>query len=81
MIRKLVREATCPVIALLTWKIRLRSHEAAKRGVFAYISNGDVGDDQLESAISIVLHRFAEYHDLQGAFGRARYTRSAPRAS
>jgi len=38
--------------------------------VFAYVASGAIGDAQLESAISVVLHRLAEYHDLQGAFGR-----------
>ena len=42
--------------------------EASKRGVFAHISDDDVDDWQ--SSIDIVLRRFAEFHDLQGAFGR-----------
>ena len=42
--------------------------EASKRGVFAHISDDDVEDWQ--SSIDIVLRRFAEYHDLRGAFGR-----------
>jgi response regulator NasT len=36
--------------------------------VFAHINDEDVEDWQ--SAIDIVLRRFAEYHALQGAFGR-----------
>jgi hypothetical protein len=36
--------------------------------VIAHNSDADVDDWQ--SAIDIVLRRFAEYHDLQGAFGR-----------
>ena len=43
-------------------------HEAAKRGVFAYIVDGDA--EELQSAIDITLQRFAEYQSLQGAFGR-----------
>ena len=42
--------------------------EASKRGVFAHISDAEVEDWQ--SSIDIVLRRFAEYHDLEGAFGR-----------
>ena len=42
--------------------------EAAKRGVFAYIVDGD--SQELQSAIEITLQRFAEYQTLQGAFGR-----------
>jgi AmiR/NasT family two-component response regulator len=44
------------------------AHEAAKRGVFAYIV--DASADELQSAIDITLQRFTEYHSLQGAFGR-----------
>jgi AmiR/NasT family two-component response regulator len=69
-IRRIVREATCPVIVLLSVEDAAFIEQAAKCGVFAYITNGEIADEQLESAISIVLHRFAEYHDLQGAFGR-----------
>jgi AmiR/NasT family two-component response regulator len=36
--------------------------------VFAHISDDDIEDWQ--SSIDIVLRRFAEYHDLQEAFGR-----------
>ena len=43
-------------------------HEAAKRGVFAYIV--DTNPEELQSAIDITLQRFTEYHSLQGAFGR-----------
>jgi response regulator NasT len=42
--------------------------EASKRGVFAHISDDDVEDWQ--SSIDIVLRRFAEFRDLEGAFGR-----------
>jgi response regulator NasT len=36
--------------------------------VFAYITDGEPAD--LQNNIDIVLRRFAEYHDLEGAFGR-----------
>ena len=49
--------------------------EASKRGIFAYITDADVDDWQ--SAIDIVLRRFAEYHDLEGAFGRRAVTERA----
>jgi AmiR/NasT family two-component response regulator len=68
MIGKIVREAACPVIALLHAPDPDFVKEASKRGVFAHISDADVEDWQ--SSIDIVLRRFAEYHDLQGAFGR-----------
>jgi len=49
--------------------------EASKRGVFAYITDADVDDWQ--SSIDIVLRRFAEYDDLEGAFGRRALTERA----
>src|SRR5215216_5144553 len=68
LISEIVREASCPVIALLSAKDPAYVHEAAKRGVFAYIVDGS--PEELQSAIDITLQRFAEYHSLQGAFGR-----------
>ena len=68
LITEIVREASCPVIALLSAKDPAYVHEAAKRGVFAYIVDGS--PEELQSAIDITLQRFAEYHSLQGAFGR-----------
>jgi AmiR/NasT family two-component response regulator len=68
LIAEIVRESACPVIALLTAKDPVYVREAAKRGVFAYIVDGDA--DELQSAIDITLQRFAEYQSLQGAFGR-----------
>ena len=77
LIGRIVREATCPVIALLDLEDPPFIREAAKRGVFAYIANGDARNDQFEGAIEVVLHRFAEYHDLEGAFGRRALTERA----
>lgn len=68
LIEKIVREAACPVIVLLHAPDPEFVKEASKRGVFAHISDDDVEDWQ--SSIDIVLRRFAEYHDLRGAFGR-----------
>ncbi len=68
LIDKIVREAACPVIVLLHAPAPAFVKEASKRGVFAHISDDDVEDWQ--SSIDIVLRRFAEYHDLEGAFGR-----------
>ena len=68
LITEIVRESSCPVIALLTAKDPAYVHEAAKRGVFAYIVDGN--PEELQSAIDITLQRFREYQSLQGAFGR-----------
>lgn len=68
LIAEIVHEAACPVIALLSAENPAYVREAAKRGVFAYIV--DSTPEELQSAIDITLQRFAEYHNLQGAFGR-----------
>ena len=68
LISEIVREAFCPVIALLSARDPSYAHEAAKRGIFAYVVDGT--PEELESAIGITLQRFTEYHSLQGAFGR-----------
>ncbi len=68
LIEQIVRESSCPVIALLSAEEPAYVREAAKRGVFAYIV--DTNPDELQSAIDITLQRFTEYHNLQGAFGR-----------
>ena len=68
LISEIVREASCPVIALLSAKDPAYVREAAKRGVFAYIV--DTTPEELQSAIDITLQRFAEYQNLKGAFGR-----------
>jgi len=69
LIDKIVREAACPVIALLHAPDPAFVKEASKRGVFAH--------DDWQSSIDIVLRRFAEYHDLEGAFGRRALTERA----
>jgi len=68
LISRIVHEAACPVVTLLEARDSAFVHEAAKRGVFAYIT--DTSPEDLEGAIDIVLRRFAEYHNLEGAFGR-----------
>jgi AmiR/NasT family two-component response regulator len=75
LIDKIVREAACPVIVLLHSPDPEFLKEASKRGVFAHIS--DAGVEEWQSSIDIVLRRFAEYHDLQGAFGRRALTERA----
>jgi two-component system, response regulator PdtaR len=72
----LVKQAACPVIALLDVQDPAFIREAAKRGIFAYIADGD-DPQELQSSIDIVLRRFAEYHDLEGAFGRRAVTERA----
>ena len=68
LIERIVQEAACPVIALIHARDPDFVREASKRGVFAHIS--DAGVEEWQSSIDIVLRRFAEYHDLEGAFRR-----------
>jgi AmiR/NasT family two-component response regulator len=75
LISRIVQEAACPVIAILETSDPDFVNEAAKRGVFAYLTDGD--SEELQSAIDIVLRRFAEYHNLEGAFGRRALTERA----
>lgn len=68
MISEIVREASCPVIALLESDDPVWVNEAAKRGIFAYIVDGRA--DEMQSTIDITLRRYAEYSNLEGAFAR-----------
>jgi response regulator NasT len=76
LIDRIVHEAACPVIAVLDVQDRTFINEAAKRGIFAYIADGE-DPQEMQSAIDIVLRRFAEYHELEGAFARRAITERA----
>jgi AmiR/NasT family two-component response regulator len=75
LIEQIVQEAACPVIALIHAPDADFVREASKRGIFAYITDGDAAE--LQNSIDIVLRRFTEYHDLEGAFGRRALTERA----
>ncbi len=62
----IVREAFCPVIAILPTHDPEWVAEASKRGLYAYLL--DERPAELQSALDITLNRFAEYQVLQGAF-------------
>jgi AmiR/NasT family two-component response regulator len=76
LIGRTVTEAACPVIAILDVEDEAFIRDAAKRGIFAYIT---VGRDAsaLQSSLDVVLSRFAEYQGLQGAFARRAITERA----
>ncbi len=76
LIDLVVHEAACPVIAVLDVQDRTFIKEAARRGIFAYVAN-DIESQEMQSAIDVVLQRFAEYHNLEGAFGRRAVTERA----
>jgi response regulator NasT len=75
LIEQIVHEAACPVVALLHAPDPAFVVEAAKRGVFAYVSDGDA--QEWQNSIEIVLRRFAEFRDLEGAFKRRATTERA----
>jgi AmiR/NasT family two-component response regulator len=68
LISQIVEESACPVIAMIDAEDPDFVREAAQRGVFAYIADGE--NDELQSSLEIVLRRFREYQNLEGAFGR-----------
>lgn len=75
LISTIVHNAACPVIALLEVEDAGFIREAARRGVFAYLVDGEA--EELESALDITLQRFAEFQNLEGAFGRRAITERA----
>ncbi len=75
LVEKIVREAACPVIALIHAPDPEFLRKASERGIFAYIT--DAADEDWQSSIDIVLRRFADYRDLESAFGRRAVTERA----
>lgn len=75
LVERIVQEAACPVIVLLHAPDPIFVKEASKRGAFAYLTEADA--TAWQSSIDIVLRRFAEYQDLEGAFGRRAVTERA----
>ena len=73
LIDTIVKTATCPVIALMHAPDAGFVGEASKHGIFAYVDDGD----DWQSAIDIVLRRFADYRNLEDAFERRAVTERA----
>ena len=76
LIGRIVTEAACPVIAILDVEDQDFIRDAAKRGIFAYITGGQ-DPAALQGSLDVVLVRFAEYQGLEGAFGRRAITERA----
>lgn len=68
LVSAIVREAFCPVIAVLPAYDSVWVNDASKRGVYAYLV--DDNPDELQSTLDITLRRYSEYHALQGAFNQ-----------
>jgi AmiR/NasT family two-component response regulator len=75
-IERIVKQAACPVIAVLDVQDPGFIDQAARLGIFAYIADG-MDEQGLQSSIEIALRRFAEYQALEGAFGRRALTERA----
>jgi response regulator NasT len=75
LIEQIVHEATCPVVALVHEPNPEFVIQAARRGVFAYIT--DARPHEWQNSIEIVLRRFAEFRDLETAFKRRSVTERA----
>jgi AmiR/NasT family two-component response regulator len=68
MISQIVHNASCPVIALLETSDPVWVNQAAKRGIFGFIIDGNA--QRMQSTIDITLRRYADYANLQAAFAR-----------
>jgi response regulator NasT len=75
LISSIVQEAACPVIACSRARTRASFREAARRGVFAYIADGDATSSRARS--TSCSSAFAEFRNLEGAFGRRAVTERA----
>jgi response regulator NasT len=65
---RISREGGCPAIAFLAERDSTYVREAARQGAFGYFVGSD--PDDLQGTIDIAVARFAQYRDLQEAFGR-----------
>jgi two-component system, response regulator / RNA-binding antiterminator len=74
-IEEIAHEAACPVVAVIDAEDREFVNKAARRGAAGYVTSG--GAAQMQSSIDVVLRRFAQYHDLEGAFARRALTERA----
>ena len=75
LVERIVREASCPVIALLHAPDPEFLRQASERGIFAYVT--DAAGEDWQSSIEIVLRRFGDYRDLESAFARRAVTERA----
>jgi len=69
LIGRMVKDATCPVVAILHVPDRAFIRAASKLGIFASVPHGE-DPGELQNAIDIALQRFADYHGLEAAFER-----------
>lgn len=68
LIGELVREGTCPVIAVLDGEDPAFIDAAADHGIFAYVTS--LSPDALQGAFAVAISRYRQTVDLEGAIGR-----------
>ena len=77
LIRSIVHEAACPVMAILD-VAGSRVHRPRPPGSASSPTIAHTDDrEEMQSSMDISLQRFAEYHALEGAFGRRAVTERA----
>ena len=67
LVAAIVHEGCCPVILLLPERDAGYVRAGARRGAFACV--GVLGPEEMQGALDIAVERFAQYRDLQAAFG------------
>ncbi len=75
LVSQIVREAACPVIAVLAERDPEFISEASKRGLFGYVVDADA--EELQSEMEVSLRRFGEFQDLEEAIERRAVTERA----
>jgi AmiR/NasT family two-component response regulator len=68
LIREIIEEATCPVVALADDASREFVAKAAERGVFAYLDS--TRETELQGGIDVAIQRYQQYRKLLAAFDR-----------
>lgn len=75
LVTQIVRESSCPVIAVLGRRDPDFVREASRRGLFGYVVDAD--PDELQAEMEVSLRRFGELQDLEAAFERRAITERA----
>ena len=68
MIREIVGEGICPVVAVTEGEDPTFVEQAASTGIFAYASS--FSPDALRGAFDVAIRRFGQAEELEGALAR-----------
>lgn len=75
LVSQIVREAACPVIAILAEHDPEFVSEASKRGLFGFVVDSD--PEEIQAEMEVVLRRFGELQGLEQALERRAITERA----